>query len=141
MNGAAASTSDLPPSQALRLVSEAQDANTQAQQVVQRQTTPERPSVGGEPVRVLVVGAERHARSRMLGELRNLLPAGTHFVEVSETWEVLTSAATSQMAVLVDDLDELSSKSLVRLLARRQPALPVLRVGAGAPAHLDTASM
>jgi hypothetical protein len=77
----------------------------------------------------------------MLAELRNVLPAGTHFLEAEETWEVLARAVGSQMVVLVGDLLELPSSSLVRLLARRQPTLPVLAVGGAAPIHADAASM
>jgi hypothetical protein len=47
----------------------------------------------------------------------------------------------SQTIVLVDDLCELSRCSLVSLLARRQPALPVPAVGATTKAHADAASM
>jgi hypothetical protein len=65
----------------------------------------------------------------MLAELRSVLPEGTHFVEASETWEVVARAADSRMVVLAGDLGEASSSSLLRLLARRNPALPVLAVG------------
>jgi hypothetical protein len=67
----------------------------------------------------------------MLAELRSLLPPGTRFVEASETWEVVARAAGSRMVVLAGDLAETSSSSLLRLLARRNPALPVLAVGGG----------
>jgi DNA-binding NtrC family response regulator len=92
------------------------------------------------PVRVLVVAADASERSRMLAELRNVLPAGTVFVEAEETWRVLARAAASHMVVLVDDLPDISSKALVRLLARRQPTLPVLALGGTPPLeHADAA--
>lgn len=78
---------------------------------------------------VLVAGADAPTRARMLAELRSVLPEGTHFVEASETWEVVARAADSRMVVLAGDLGEASSSSLLRLLARRNPALPVLAVG------------
>lgn len=78
---------------------------------------------------VLVAGADASARARMLAELRSLLPSGTSFVEASETWEVVARAAGSRMVVLAGDLGEASSSSLLRLLARRNPMLPVLAVG------------
>jgi hypothetical protein len=65
----------------------------------------------------------------MLDELRGLLPSSTKFLEACEAWEVLACAAGSRMVVLTGDLEDLSSGSLVRLLARRHPLLPVLAVG------------
>jgi hypothetical protein len=89
---------------------------------------PDRPPAGGGD-HVLVAGADAPARSRMLAELRSLLPPGTRFVEASETWEVVARAAGSRMVVLAGDLGEASCASLLRLLARRNPELPVLAVG------------
>jgi hypothetical protein len=123
----------------LRLVAVAREALAEPWPL-ERQSEPQQ-SVDGSSRPVLVVGAEESTRSGMLAELRNLLPTGTRFLEAQETWEVLARAADSQMVVLVDDLGELSSSSLVRLLARRQPTLPVLAVGGAMPAHADAASM
>ncbi len=89
---------------------------------------------------VLVVGVDVEARARMLGELRDVLPCSTRFVETQKTWEALTLAEGSQMVLLVGDLEELSGTSLVRLLARRQPTLPVLAVGGGAPPCCSSAT-
>jgi hypothetical protein len=80
---------------------------------------------------VLVAGADAPTRARMLAELRSVLPAGTQFVEACETWEVVARAPESRMVVLAGDLADTSSASLLRLLARRNPTLPVLAVGAG----------
>jgi hypothetical protein len=96
------------------------------------------------PGNVLVAGADAETRSSMLGELRNLLPANTRFLEACETWEVLARAASSRMVVLTDDFEDISTKSLVRLLGRRHPTLPVLAVGrrvdAGPPTNANAAS-
>lgn len=78
---------------------------------------------------VLVAGADAAIRARMLAELRSILPRGTRFVEAGETWEVLARAPGSRMVVLAGDLGEASCSSLLRLLARRNPTLPVLAVG------------
>jgi hypothetical protein len=78
---------------------------------------------------VLVAGADAPARSRMLAELRSLLPPDTRFVEAGETWEVVARAAGSRMVVLAGDLGEVSCAALLRMLARRNPELPVLAVG------------
>jgi hypothetical protein len=124
----------------LRLVADAGEAIVEPW-FLERRPEPQRSSIDGSPRPVLVVGAKGSTRSGMLAELRNLLPAGTRFLEAQETWEVLARAADSQMVVLVDDLGELSSSSLVRLLARRQPTLPVLAVGGVTSARADAASM
>jgi hypothetical protein len=118
----------------LRLVEDSEGRVAEPWQC-ERQPESERSStdVGRRPV--LVVGAEAVVRARMLAELRDALPTGTRFLEAQETWEVLARATSSQMVVLVDDLVELSSSSLARLLARRQPDLPVLVVGGTAPAQ------
>jgi hypothetical protein len=78
---------------------------------------------------VLVAGADAAIRARMLAELRSILPQGTCFVEAGETWELVARAPGSRMVVLAGDLGEASCSSLLRLLARRNPTLPVLAVG------------
>jgi hypothetical protein len=78
---------------------------------------------------VLVAGSDPCARARMLSELRSLLPPGTSFIEAGETWELVARAAGSRMVVLTSDLGGTPAASLLRLLARRNPALPVLAVG------------
>jgi hypothetical protein len=90
---------------------------------------------------VLVVGVEARARAHMLCELRDVLPSGTRFVETEETWKALALAEGSKMVVLVGDPRGLSGTSMVRLLARRQPTLPVLAVsGVASSAYPDFAS-
>lgn len=58
-----------------------------------------------------------------------MLPEDTPYVEACETWEVLARAAGSRMVVLTGDLGDVSANSLVRLLGRRHPTLPVVSVG------------
>jgi hypothetical protein len=83
------------------------------------------------PAHVLVVGSRDHVGSaQILEELRCLLPPSTPFIEAHEIWEVLTRAPGSRMVVLNGDLGDLSAASLVRLLSRRHPTLPVISVGA-----------
>jgi hypothetical protein len=81
-----------------------------------------------ETAHVLVVGADASRRTKMLDELRGLLPAGTPFVEACETWEALGLAPASRMVVLTGDLGDISADSFVRVLSRRYPALPVVAV-------------
>lgn len=98
-----------------------------------------------EPESVLVAGSDAQARGRMLVELRSLLPPGTRFVEASETWELIALTPDSRMVVLTGALGETSAGSALRLLARRDPTLPVLVVGqAGADRRhraIDTAGI
>ncbi len=93
----------------------------------------------GRTAHVLVAGADASRRSRMLEDLRGLLPASTHFLEARETWEVIERAGNSRMVVIAGDLGDVSAESLVKVLGRRHPTLPVLAVGghtrADATAH------
>ncbi len=80
----------------------------------------------------------------MLAELRGLLPAGTRFVEAGETWEALAHTDGSRMVVLTGGIGEVSTHSLMRILSRRHPTLPVIAVGdrtrhAGAPQRVGLA--
>jgi hypothetical protein len=141
-----ASSTDAPlhPRPRLRL---APDAEARHADLGRREEelTPAQTELGGRMAHVLVAGADTSSRLRMLGELRNLLPASTRFLEAHETWEVLALAAGSRMVVLTGDLGDISTESLVRLLGRRHPTLPVLavdsRARAGAPADVDAATV
>ncbi|HEX3392432.1 MAG TPA: hypothetical protein VHS55_07695 [Solirubrobacteraceae bacterium] len=110
----------------LRLVDDAQTATTPAKD--ERVLAEHRAQAQGND-QVLVAGADAAARALMLAELCSLLPEETSFVEASETWEVVAHAAGSRMVVLAGDLGDVSCSSLLGLLARRNPALPVLVVG------------
>jgi len=85
--------------------------------------------------RVLVAAADSSTRTRMLEELCDLLPPGTCFVQASETWEVIAAASNSSMVVLAGDLGDISGGSVMRLLGRRHPTLPVLVVSEKTPTH------
>ncbi len=145
MNGIAGSTAAPVSSQPrLRLVREA-DARRSKPSRLERERAAMRSAACEEPGDVLVAGADASTRARMLLELRNLLPESTHFAEARETWELLARATGSRMVVLTDDLGDISTDSLVRLLGRRHPALPVLAVGdrprSSAPLDVDAASV
>jgi hypothetical protein len=78
---------------------------------------------------VLVAASDACARERMLTELRSLLPPDTRFVEAGETWELVARTPGSRMVVLAGEVGEMPADSLLRLLGRRNPSLPVLVVG------------
>jgi UDP-N-acetyl-D-mannosaminuronic acid transferase (WecB/TagA/CpsF family) len=82
-----------------------------------------------EQATVLIVGAQPGARAKMQRQLHELLPAGTPFVQASETWEVVARASSSRLVVLTGDLCDLSARGLMRVLSRRHPLLPVIAVG------------
>jgi hypothetical protein len=82
---------------------------------------------------ILVAGADAAVRTRMLEELRDLLPTGTPFAQASETWEVIAAASASSMVVLAGDLGDVSSGAVMRLLGRRHPTLPVLAIAEKTP--------
>ncbi|HEY8303930.1 MAG TPA: hypothetical protein VIG42_04990 [Solirubrobacteraceae bacterium] len=134
MSGAAI-TSDAPSTHPphLRLVDDAHATNGPAQ--------PHRPhtlALDGLPsgegdAHVLVAGSDTATRSKMREELLDLLPGGTHFAEARETWEVIARAPASSMVVLAGDLGDVSAESVMRLLGRRHPTLPVLAVAEKAP--------
>jgi hypothetical protein len=71
----------------------------------------------------------------MLQELADLLPPATLFAHASETWEVIAAAPNSGMVVLAGDLGDVSGQSMMRLLGRRYPTLPVLAVAEKTPTH------
>jgi len=116
----------------LRLVRGAAPARAQEQPHEKRLLAPGAAPTG-PAAHVLVAGADANRRSSMLDDLHGLLPAGTRFLEAHETWEVIAHAATSRMVVLAGDLGDVSAESLVKVLGRRHPTLPVLAVGGETP--------
>ncbi len=87
----------------------------------------------GAQAAVLVAGADARRRERLRLELGAKLPARTRFCEAGELTEVLEIAPQSSMVILTGDLDDADGESLLRLLGRRHPQLPVIRVEEPAP--------
>jgi hypothetical protein len=75
---------------------------------------------------ILIAGSDATKRARLTDELSRELPRRTAFIEASTAWEVLERAPGCMMVMLTDDLDDRSADSIMRLLSRRHPALPVL---------------
>lgn len=77
---------------------------------------------------VLLAGADETGRQKLRQELSRTLKPGTVFVEASEAWEVVQEAPGSRMVMLTGDLREASAESIMRVLGRRHPDIPVLRL-------------
>jgi hypothetical protein len=79
---------------------------------------------------VLLAGANAGTRAALRAEFGATLPPRTRWVEANDVAGVLERAAYSRMAILAGDLDDADAESLMRLLGRRHPELPVICVDA-----------
>ncbi len=86
--------------------------------------------------RILVAGADAQQRAAVLHDLSESLPASTQLGEAGAVWEVLEQAPSSSVVMLAGDLGEISAESLMEVLGRRHPKLPV--VALGPPLHCPT---
>lgn len=92
---------------------------------------------------ILIVAASARERALVHGELTATLPPDTRFAQASNVWEVLQKAPRSGVVMLAGDLPDVCAHTLVELLGRRQPWLPVVVLDApeeqtrsgGAPAE------
>jgi hypothetical protein len=64
------------------------------------------------------------------------MPEGTVFDELSTLGEVLERAPGSRMVILNGGLEDVSARSLMRILAQRHPSLPVISVDPSDPDDL-----
>lgn len=83
---------------------------------------------------VLLAGADPGERASLRAEFAATLPPRTRWAEADDVAGVLERAAHSRMVILAGDLDDASAESLIRLLGRRHPELPVICVDAPLPA-------
>jgi hypothetical protein len=83
---------------------------------------------------VLLAGADADRRAVLRAEFGATLPPRTRWVEADDVAGVLERAAYSRMVILTGDLDDADAVSLMRLLGRRHPELPVICVDAPIPA-------
>lgn len=107
-----------------------------------RATRPVEPSCasGGAPAEapapsppVLIAGRDSARRAMLLKELSEIMPGSTVFEEVGAFSEVLEHAPGSRMVVFSGDLPDVPAESFTRVLARRYPRLPVVRLDAPPP--------
>lgn len=83
---------------------------------------------------VLLAGADACGRASLRAELGETLPPRTRWVEADDVAEALERAAYSRMVILAGDLDDVDAESLIHMLGRRHPELPVISVDAPLPA-------
>ena len=88
----------------------------------------------GSPI--LVAGSDTPRRAALLADLAETLPEGTVFEEMSTLGEVLERAPTSRMVILNGGLEDVTARSLMRILAQRHPRLPVISLDPSDPDDL-----
>jgi hypothetical protein len=82
---------------------------------------------------VLLAGADERGRAILRAEFSTTLPPRTRWIEADDIASVLERAAYSRMVILAGDLQDADADSLIRLLGRRHPELPVIYVDAPLP--------
>jgi hypothetical protein len=88
-------------------------------------------AAGGEgsgefPATVLIAGPDPTARAAVQQELGRVLPERTPFAQAATLWEVLMQAPDSRMVILSGELEDVPADSLLHMLGRRHPGLPVV---------------
>lgn len=86
--------------------------------------------VGEQTSSILVASSDAGRRRTLLQELSQQMPEGTRFQEAAATWEVLEHAPSSRLVMLAGELDGSSAESVMHLLGKRHPQLPVLALSA-----------
>jgi hypothetical protein len=79
---------------------------------------------------VLVAGGDSAGRAAVMRDLSESMPSNTTFAEAGAFWEVLVQAPDTSMVVLSGELDEVPAESLMQMLAKRHPGLPVVSLAA-----------
>lgn len=75
---------------------------------------------------ILIVAAGARKRALVHRELASALAPDTRFAQAANVWEVLEQAQHSGVVMLAGDLPDVSVHTLMELLGRRQPWLPVV---------------
>ncbi|HEY2535561.1 MAG TPA: hypothetical protein VGI24_01090 [Solirubrobacteraceae bacterium] len=79
---------------------------------------------------MLLAGADAQCRAILRAEFGATLPPRTRWMEAGDVAQALEGAAHSRMVILAGDLDDADAESLMHMLSRRHPELPVIRVEA-----------
>jgi hypothetical protein len=83
------------------------------------------PSPGNDSP-VLVAGPDPAGRAEVLESLAAVMPKRTVFQQVGTFWEVLVRAPAIRMVVISGELDGIPTESLLHMLGKRHPELPVI---------------
>ncbi|MHB1539354.1 MAG: hypothetical protein ACYCUM_13090 [Solirubrobacteraceae bacterium] len=75
---------------------------------------------------ILIAGGDAARRQTLMRELARRMPPGTSFDEAVATWEVLERAPSSRLLMLAGELDDGSSESVMHLVGKRHPSLPIV---------------
>lgn len=79
---------------------------------------------------VLIAGRDSARRAILVKELTEIMPGSTVFEEAGAFSEVLEHAPGSRMVIISGDLADVRAESFTRVLGRRHPGLPVVRLDA-----------
>lgn len=79
---------------------------------------------------ILIVAAGARKRALVQRELASALAPDTRFAQAGNVWEVLEQAPRSGVVMLAGDLPDIGARTLMALLGRRQPWLPVVAMDA-----------
>jgi hypothetical protein len=96
-----------------------------ALRLVQEEMPRELPDEGDAPC-ILIVAAGARKRALVQRELAGALAPETRFAQAGNVWEVLQQAPRSGVVMLAGDLPDIGARTLMGLLGRRQPWLPVV---------------
>lgn len=75
---------------------------------------------------ILIVGAGARRRALVRKDLAEALAPDTQFAEADNVWEVLQQVPRSGVVMLAGDLPDVSAGTLMELLGRRHPWLPIV---------------
>jgi hypothetical protein len=89
------------------------------------------------PRPILVAGGSATDREAVLRDLRSSMPRSTSFEEAGALWEVVARAAQSCMVIFSGELEDMPAESLMQLLAKRHPELPVVSLDPPSPLRRD----
>lgn len=79
---------------------------------------------------ILIVAAGARKRALVQRELASALAPETRFAQAGNVWEVLRQAPRCGVVMLAGDLPDIGARTLMALLGRRQPWLPVVAMDA-----------
>jgi hypothetical protein len=85
---------------------------------------------------ILIAGRDTPRRAALLADLADALPGATSFEEIGTLGEVLQHAPASRMVIVDGGLEDVSARSLMRILAQRHPSLPVIGLDPAGPDDL-----